>query len=118
MGALLAGQINSGINAAGVLCYLADNPKWMARAREEVAAVARKYNLHSKSSLVDQLANIPIEAWEMEFTFLDCCLRDSIRLQSLGAAFRQNTGCENIQIGDEVIPPGGFSVSFKASLPQ
>jgi len=85
----------------------------MARAREEVAAVARKYNPHSKSSLVDQLANIPIEAWETEFTFLDCCLKDSIRLQALGAAFRRNIGDEDIQIGDEVIPPGAVVVSFK-----
>jgi hypothetical protein len=90
----------------------------MVRAREEVAAVARKYNQHSKSSLVDQLANIPIEAWEMEFTFLDCCLKDSIRLQLLGAAFRQNTGRENVQIGDEIIPPGAFVVSFKLPLRQ
>jgi hypothetical protein len=110
--ALFAGQINSGINAAWVLCYLADNPQWMARAREEVAAVARKYNPHSESSLVDQLSNIPVEAWEMEFTFLDCCLKDSIRLQSLGTAFRKNIGGENIRIGDEIIPPGTFIVSF------
>jgi hypothetical protein len=84
----------------------------MARAREEVAAVARKYNPHSESSLVDQLSNIPVEAWEMEFTFLDCCLKDSIRLQSLGTAFRKNIGGENIRIGDEIIPPGTFIVSF------
>ena len=83
----------------------------MARAREEVAAVARKYSPHSKSSLVDQLSNISLEAWEMEFTFLDCCLKDSIRLQLLGTAFRQNVGGENIQIGDEIIPPGTFVVS-------
>ena len=111
IGALFAGQANSGVNAAWVLSYLADNPKWMAKAREEVSAVAKKYNPESTSSLTDQLANVPLEAWELEFNFLDCCLRDSIRLQSLGSAFRQNISKENIQIGDEIVPPGAFLVS-------
>jgi cytochrome P450 len=111
IGALFAGQLNSGINAAWVLSYLADNPQWMARAREEVVAVSRKHNPDSKSSLVDQLANVPVEAWETEFKFLDCCLKDSIRLQLLGTAFRQNISEEDIQIGDEIVPPGAFLVS-------
>ena len=109
--ALFAGQLNSGINAAWVLCYLADNPKWMARAREEVAAVAQTHNPESRSSLMDQLANIPVEAWETEFKFLDCCLKDSIRLQLLGSAFRKNISGEDVRIGDEIVPPGAFLVS-------
>jgi hypothetical protein len=83
----------------------------MARAREEVAAVAQKYNPESKSSLAHQLANIPVEAWETGFKFLDCCLKDSIRLQLLGTAFRQNISGEDIRIGDEIVPPGAFLVS-------
>ena len=110
IGALFAGQLNSGINAAWVISYLAENPKWMARAREEVTAIAQNYNTDSKSSLEDQLSNIPVEAWETEFNFLDSCLKDSIRLQLLGTAFRQNITKENIQIGDEIVPPGAFLV--------
>jgi cytochrome P450 len=111
IGALFAGQLNSGINAAWVLSYLADNPQWMARAREEVAAVAQDHNPGSRSSLVDKLANVPVEAWETEFNFLDYCLKDSIRLQLLGTAFRQNITGEDLQIGDEIVPPGAFMVS-------
>lgn len=88
----------------------------MTVAREEVAAVAEKYNPDSKSSLDDQLANIPAEAWEAEFTFLDCCLKDSIRLQLLGTAFRQNTSREDIRIGDEIVPPGAFLVSYRTCV--
>jgi hypothetical protein len=84
----------------------------MASAREEVAVVAQKHNPDSKYSLIDQLANIPVEGWETEFKFLDCCLKDSIRLQLLGTAFRQNTSGEEVRIGDEVIPPGTFLVSI------
>ena len=90
----------------------------MARARDEVAAVALRYNPDSKSSLADQLANVPVEAWEMEFNFLDCCLKDSIRLQLVGTAFRQNVSSENIQIGDEIVPPGAFVVSSQLLYPS
>jgi hypothetical protein len=83
----------------------------MARAREEVAAVAQRHNAGSKASLTDQLANIPAESWEAEFKFLDCCVKDSIRLQLLGTAFRQNVSGQDVQIGDEIVPPGAFVVS-------
>jgi hypothetical protein len=83
----------------------------MASAREEVAAVAQKHNPNSKSSLIDQLANIPVEGWETEFKFLDSCLKDSIRLQALGTAFRQNISGEDVRFGDEIVPPGAFLVS-------
>jgi hypothetical protein len=90
----------------------------MASAREEVAAVAQKHNRDSKSSLVDQLANIPVDGWETEFKFLDCCLKDSIRLQLLGTAFRRNIGGQDVRIGDEIIPPGAFLVSIWFSREQ
>jgi hypothetical protein len=83
----------------------------MAKARGEVSDVAQKHNPESRSLLIDQLANIPVEAWETEFKFLDCCLKDSIRLQLLGTAFRRNIGDKDMQIGDEVVPPGAFLVS-------
>ena len=111
IGALFAGLLNSGINAAWILCYLAVNPEWMAKAREEVTDVARKHNPESRSLLIDQLANIPVEAWETEFKFLDCCLKDSIRLQLLGTAFRQNISGKDVWIGNEIVPPGTFVVS-------
>lgn len=90
----------------------------MARAREEIAAVAQDHNPGSTSSLVDKLGNVPVEAWETEFNFLDCCLKDSIRLQLLGTAFRQNITSEDLQIGNEIVPPGAFMVSECFLAPQ
>jgi len=36
------------------------------------------------------------------------CLKDSIRLQLLGAGFRRNISGKDIQLGNEVIPNGAF----------
>ncbi|KAK4935969.1 hypothetical protein LTR28_010256, partial [Elasticomyces elasticus] len=38
LGALFAGQLNSGINAAWVLVYLATSSEWLSRVRAEVEA--------------------------------------------------------------------------------
>ncbi|KAJ9635517.1 hypothetical protein H2199_008520 [Coniosporium tulheliwenetii] len=110
LGALFAGQLNSGINACYVLCYLAENPYWLSEARKEVAAAAAKYATDPNQPLVEQLAGLPLEAWESEFPLLDLCLRDSIRIQLLGTAFRRNVSGHEIPIGNgEVIPNGAFA---------
>lgn len=57
---------------------------------------------------MEQLAGLSLEAWETEFPLLDMCLRDSIRLQALGTAFRRNVSGHAIKIGTEVIPNGAF----------
>ena len=54
---------------------------------------------------------VPIEAWESEFPVLDICLKDSIRLQMSGAAFRQNISGRSIPLnasGTEVIPAEAY----------
>lgn len=112
IGALFAGQLNASINAAWIACYLALNPEWMTKVREEVATVANRYNPKSTAPLVDQLSNIPVEAWETEFETIDLCLRDSIRLQLLGSAFRRNLSGKDIALGDQVIPNGACVVSL------
>ena len=55
----------------------------------------------------DQLDDVPIEAWEAEFPIIDMCLRDSLRLNLLGTAFRRNISSKGIPTGNgnEVIPP-------------
>ncbi|KAK4983174.1 hypothetical protein LTR66_008926 [Elasticomyces elasticus] len=105
LGALFAGQLNSGINAAWVLVYLATSSEWLSRVRAEVEAVAAKYSPNSTAPLPERLAALPIEAWETEFPILDMCLKDSIRLSMVGTAFRLNTSGADIKVGDEVIPP-------------
>jgi cytochrome P450 len=110
VGALFAGLLNSGVNVAWVLVYLAKDPYWLSKAREEVKAAAARHSTDKNAPLIEQLSQLPVEAWESEFPILDMCLRDSIRLQLLGTAFRRNISGKDIPtgVGDEVIPPGAF----------
>ncbi|KAF2019854.1 cytochrome P450 6A1 [Aaosphaeria arxii CBS 175.79] len=110
VGALFAGLLNSGINAAWVMCYLATSPEWLAKTREEVRRTAAKYATDPSAPLYVQLNDVPLEAWEAEFPLIDMCLRDSIRLNLLGTAFRKNISGKPIPTGhgDEVIPPDAF----------
>ncbi|KAF4556587.1 Cytochrome P450-like protein 49 [Elsinoe fawcettii] len=108
MGALFAGQLNSGINAAWLLTFLAANPAWKAACRAEVERVAAKYDPDTTRHLADRLASVPLEGWENDFPLADACLRDSIRLNTNGTAFRKNDSPVPVAVGDEIIPPGWF----------
>ncbi|KAG9190431.1 hypothetical protein G6011_08519 [Alternaria panax] len=110
VGALFAGLINSGINAAWVICYLEASPKWLAKAKDEVCSTAARHAKDLNAPLSDQLDDVPIGAWETEFSVIDMCLRDSLRLNLLGTAFRRNISGKDIPMGNgnEVIPPGAF----------
>lgn len=109
VGALFAGLLNSGINAAWTACYLATSSEWLARTQEEVRSVAAKYARDPKAPLRHQLDDVPLEAWENEFPNIDLCLRDSIRLNLLGAAMRRNvSGKDLLTPSGEIIPPGAF----------
>lgn len=110
LGALMAGILNSGINACWVLVYLASHPEHLHTAREEVLSVARKHDPSGTLSVPDALANLPVEAWESSFPFIDACLRDSIRLQLVGCAMRRNISGADVPIGStgEIIPNGAF----------
>jgi len=110
LGSLFAGQINSGVNTAYILCYLATSDEWMTRIREEVDTIADKYHSDKSVPLKDRLMSVPLEAWDFEFPLIDLCLREVIRLQLSGTAFRKNNGPE-IPInasGSEVIPNNTF----------
>lgn len=111
VGILFAGQLNSGINAATTLCYMAANPRWIAQIRNEIWATVEKYTPGDKGSLPDRLAKVPLEGWENDFPTVELCLRESIRLQLPGTTFRRNVSEKEIRISDkEVIPPGAFVV--------
>ncbi|KAI4659298.1 uncharacterized protein J4E78_005725 [Alternaria triticimaculans] len=110
VGALFAGLLNSGINVAWVMSYLATSPEWLAKANDEVRSNAARYAKNPNAPLLQQLDDVPVEAWEADFPIIDMCLRDSLRLNLLGTAFRRNISGKNIPTGngDEVIPPGAF----------
>ena len=82
----------------------------MREARKEVSEMATKYSTDKNAPLIDQLSALSVQEWENEFQFLDMCLRDSIRLQLRGTAFRKNISGADVQVGDEIIPNGAFVV--------
>ncbi|EME82249.1 uncharacterized protein MYCFIDRAFT_85589 [Pseudocercospora fijiensis CIRAD86] len=118
IGALFGGLLNSGINAAWSVCYLANNDYWMQRVREEIDEVAERHCRDHSLPLKDRLMRVPIEAWETEFPMIDLCLKESIRLQLKGTDFRQNLTNQEIAINKrgEVIPPGAYVAIATADI--
>ncbi|TLD18829.1 Cytochrome P450 [Venturia nashicola] len=108
IGSLFAGHLNSRINAAWVLIYLAANPKWQQKVREEIDLVAGKYRVDSSVPLMEQLFSLAMKTWETEFSLIEVCLRDSIRLQQVGTFLRQNTSGHTVKIGDALVPDAAF----------
>lgn len=112
MGALFAGQLNSGVNAAWILVYLAHKPYWLEKVRQEIISLADRYASDKDAPLKERLMDIPSDAWESEFPIMDACLKDSIRLQMSGTAFRKNISGRDIPLnktGTEVIPKDAFA---------
>ena len=110
LGALFAGQLNSGINAAWVICYLAADPYWLGEVRKEIQATTDQF-VPGPEPLLDRLGKLPLEAWEQSFPVIDLCLRDSIRLQSHGTGFRKNVSGKPLAMGKYVVPQDGFMAS-------
>lgn len=102
--------MNSGINAAWVIVYLANDPYWRGKVWDEVKALAEKYDSDDSKSIAARLASAPLEAWEHELPTIDLCLRDSIRLNLVGSMFRQNQSNKPIKVSDSAeIPAGAFA---------
>ncbi|QIX02177.1 hypothetical protein AMS68_007694 [Peltaster fructicola] len=109
LGALFAGQLNSGINAAWILLYLTTNKDIQTKVRAEVNAAADKYCSDKSLPLKERLMSLPIGAWENEFPLIDACLRESIRLQMPGTAFRRNSSGKDLPLSTgEVIPKDAY----------
>ncbi|KAF2098210.1 cytochrome P450 [Rhizodiscina lignyota] len=113
IGGLFAGLLNSGVNAAWLLVYLAANPEWQDKIRQELYDTCAKHVEDKTAPLIDQLCALDMDVWESSFPTLDMCLKDSIRIQTLGTAFRRNITGRDVKIGDEVIPNGAVvTLSF------
>ncbi|KAK1948823.1 cytochrome P450 6A1 [Colletotrichum sublineola] len=108
---LFAGQLNSGVNAAWVLCRLAADADWAQRVRAEVESAVAKRRTRPEQTDLDVLRELTIDDWESCFPTTNLCLQESIRLHTVGAAFRKNMTDRNVPIGKtgEVIPRGGFA---------
>lgn len=54
--------------------------------------------------------SLTMDAWENEFPLIDACLRDTIRLQMPGTAFRKNISGQDIPLSSgEVIPKNAYA---------
>ena len=115
-GGLFAGQLNSGINAAWILIFLATNPEWKKKVLQQIIEVAAKNGTDPSAPLLDQLVTLPIEVWESGFPLIDLCLRDSIRLNTVGSAFHRNITDHDIKVGDAIIPPGYYVAYHLADI--
>ncbi|KAF7560199.1 hypothetical protein G7046_g3949 [Stylonectria norvegica] len=107
---LLAGTINSGVNASWILIFLSLNPQWLTKVRAEVetAIASSATTTDPNATMIDKLASLPLEAWETKFPTIEVCLRECIRLTATGATFRRNTSGHDIQVGDEVVPKDAY----------
>lgn len=110
MGALFAGQINSGINAAWIPLHLSVYPEWQHKVRAEIDSIITKHRASPSQSRYDVLDSLDLDVWETEFNLIDLSLRESIRLGIPGTGFRKNTTGGDIPIGKtgEVIPKNAF----------
>jgi sterol 14-demethylase len=112
LGSLFAGQLNSGINVAYELCWLASTPEWYRRVQKEVDDVVEAHRQDPEQSAAEVLSTLSLKEWEVSFPMIDMCQRETIRHHMTGTAFRKNTSNVDVPIGKtgEVIPKGSFAV--------
>uniref|UniRef100_L2FKI6 sterol 22-desaturase n=1 Tax=Colletotrichum fructicola (strain Nara gc5) TaxID=1213859 RepID=L2FKI6_COLFN len=112
VGALFAGLINSGINAAYLLCFLGANEEWYGRVQAEVDSVIAKHRRSEEETPEEVFARFEVEDWEAEFPMVDLGLKETIRHTITGCGFRYNGTGKDIPIGDsgEVVPADAFAV--------
>ncbi|KAF9872051.1 cytochrome P450 6A1 [Colletotrichum karsti] len=112
VGALFAGLINSGINAAYLLCFLGADEKWYGEVRKEVDGVIAKHRKSADETPEDVLSRFGVEDWEAEFPVIDLGLKETIRHTITGCGFRYNGTGRDIAIGasGEVVPADSYAV--------
>lgn len=93
--------------------YLGCDPYWYKRVRDEVDAAVEKHRQSPEQTPLDVLSSLDIEAWESDFPLIELCLRECIRFQLVGTAFRKNISGKDVPIGNdgEVVPKDAFAVS-------
>jgi hypothetical protein len=94
------------------LCYLAETPDWHARCLAEVNAALNKHRHSPNETPADILSRLTMDDWETDFTSVDLCLRETIRMNMPGVSARQNLSGQDIKIKgtSEVIPKNMFAV--------
>ncbi|CEJ94658.1 hypothetical protein VHEMI10176 [[Torrubiella] hemipterigena] len=109
--ALFAGLLNTGVNASWIPVYLAQDTEWRDRVRTEVDAIISKYRQTADEAVTDVLARVELEDWEEGFPTIALALKESIRMNVPGSAFRKNMSGKDIQIPgtNTIIPKDAFA---------
>lgn len=98
--------------AGGLLNMMANHQDWQERLYGEIKAAAKAHSTNKDAPLSEQLASIPLEAWESSFPSIDLWLTEAVRMHVAFPMIRQNLGPSPIPIpgSNEVIPCGSFVV--------
>ncbi|KAK1998303.1 cytochrome P450 6A1 [Colletotrichum falcatum] len=112
VGALFAGLINTGINAAYLLCFLAGDAHWYGEFRREVDGVIARRRRSEDQTADEILAGMTMDEWEAEFPLIDLGLKEVIRHTLTGCGFRYNASGRDLPIGKtgEVLPRDAYVV--------
>ncbi|WYZ35420.1 hypothetical protein EsH8_X_000067 [Colletotrichum jinshuiense] len=112
IGALFAGLVNSGINAAYLLCFLATDTHWYQKVQEEVDKVIACRRRSEDQTAEEILAKMDMDEWEAEFPLINIALKETIRYTITGCGFRYNGNRKDIPIGKsgEVLPHDSYVV--------
>lgn len=102
---------NAGVLSGAMLNIVAHHPNWQEKIYGEIKAAAEAHSKNKNAPLVEQLASIPLEAWDSSFPSIDLCYKEAIRMWVAFPMGRLNDTPNPISIPgtDEVIPPGSFA---------
>ncbi|KAK1573915.1 cytochrome P450 6A1 [Colletotrichum navitas] len=112
VGALFAGLINTGIDAAYLLCFIAGDAHWYGEFQREVDGVISRRRRSAEQTADEILAGMTMDEWEAEFPLIDLGLKEVIRHTLTGCGFRYNNSGRDLPIGKtgEVVPREAYVV--------
>lgn len=112
MGLLVAGARSTGATASWMVTYLAGHPEWKNKAESELRELLSAHSdkaLSKDATLAEQLASIPLEAWEKSTPVTDQIIWETLRLAEPHFAMRRNIGPE-AYVDGVCIPTGTYVV--------
>ncbi len=98
-----------------MITCLGGHPEWQSKAKAEIQALLSEYSAETSagSSLKEQLASIPLEAWENQMPVFEKIIRETLRMAQPHTAMRRNMGPETYINGIRV--PSGAYVMYPFS---
>ncbi|KAM3544536.1 hypothetical protein ARSEF1564_002519 [Beauveria bassiana] len=111
IGILFSGLLNTGVNSAWLLSYLANDRMWYNKVQAEVDVFIARHRRTAAESIFDILQRIPYHDWDTQLPVIDMCLRETLRINLYGPAIRKNISDEDVIIPgtDQVVPSKAFA---------